>query len=99
MCLVALASAGWNARYAGHHVIIGRDPGIYAVTGKWIATHGDLEVHTGTDWTSKSANVNPVYTGSYARGPNVTQYQFDSGRLVLRDASGATQATFIRGQG
>jgi heat shock protein HslJ len=27
-----------------------------------------------------------------------TQYQFESGRLVLRDAGGATQATFIRGQ-
>jgi hypothetical protein len=83
MGLVALASFGWNARYAGHHVIIGRDPGIYAVTGKWIATHGDLEVHTGTDWTSKSANVNPVYTGSYVRGPNVTQYQFDHLTPVL----------------
>jgi heat shock protein HslJ len=30
---------------------------------------------------------------------NVSQYQFDSGRLVLRAAGGATQATFIRGQG
>ena len=27
-----------------------------------------------------------------------TQYQFESGQLVLRDASGAIQATFIRGQ-
>jgi heat shock protein HslJ len=27
-----------------------------------------------------------------------TQYAFESGRLVLRDASGATQATFVRGQ-
>lgn len=27
-----------------------------------------------------------------------THYQFESGRLVLRDASGATQATFVRGQ-
>jgi hypothetical protein len=83
MCLVAVASAGWNARYAGHHVIIGRDPGIYAVTGKWIATHGDLEVPTGTDWTSKSPDVNPVYVGSYARGPDVTQFQFDHLTPVL----------------
>jgi hypothetical protein len=83
MLLVALASAGWNARYAGHHVIIGRDPGIYAVTGKWIATHGDLDVHTGTDWTAKSPNVNPVYEGSYARGPNVVQFQFDHLTPVL----------------
>ena len=28
-----------------------------------------------------------------------SQYQFESGRLMLRDATGATQATFIRGQG
>ena len=26
-----------------------------------------------------------------------TQYQFESGRLVLRDADGAIQATFVRG--
>ncbi len=68
MCLVAAGSLAWNAHYAGHHVAIGRDPGVYAVTGKWIATHGNLEVPTGLEWTSKSDNVTVVYGGSYGRG-------------------------------
>lgn len=83
MCVVAVAFASWNARYAGHHVAIGRDPGIYAVTGKWIATHGNLDVHTGLEWTSKSPGVSVVYEGSYARGRDVTQFQFDHLTPVL----------------
>jgi hypothetical protein len=83
MCVIAVAFAGWNARYAGHHVAIGRDPGVYAVTGKWIATHGNLQVHTGLEWSSKSSDVTAVYGGSYAQGPDITEFQFDHLTPVL----------------
>ncbi len=55
----------------------------YAVTGKWIATHGNLEVHTGLEWTSKSADVTVVYEGSYGHGSNTTLFQFDHLTPVL----------------
>ena len=47
------------------------------MAGKWIATHGNLEVPTGLEWTSKSANVTVVYEGSYGAGANDTEFQFD----------------------
>jgi hypothetical protein len=83
MCVVAAGSVGWNAHYAGHHVAIGRDPGVYAVTGKWIATQGNLEVPTGLEWTSKSENVTVVYGGSYGAGDDDTEFQFDHLTPVL----------------
>lgn len=75
--LVALGSMAWNGYHAGQHVAIGRDPGIYATTGKWIATRGNLEMHTGTEWTDKSAGVTTIFGGSYPEGPNESQFQFD----------------------
>ena len=34
----------WNAANHSQHVLIDRDPGSYANTGRWIASHGDLTV-------------------------------------------------------
>ena len=83
MCVVAAASVAWNGHYAGHHVSIGRDPGVYSVTAKWLATHGNLEVHQGLEWTSKSPDVTVVYAGSYGEGANTTEFQFDHLTPVL----------------
>lgn len=83
MCLVAAASFAWNAHYSGRHVAIGRDPGVYAVTGKWIATHGNLEVPTALEWTSKTDNVTVVAGGSYQEGDNRVEFQFDHLTPVL----------------
>jgi len=77
MCLLALVSMAWNGLHAGHHVAIGRDPGVYAVTGKWIATRGNLEIHTDTEWTSKTSAVTTLAGGTYTTGPNTSQFQFD----------------------
>jgi heat shock protein HslJ len=52
--------------------------------------------------TTRMACASPIMdqeTAYLAALQKATQYEFESGRLVLRDASGATQATFIRGQG
>jgi hypothetical protein len=83
MCLVALAVGAWNAQHAGRHVAIGRDPGIYAVTGKWIATRGNLVMTTGDEWYSKTSGVDVVFEGSYAQGTDHSQFQFDHLTPVL----------------
>jgi len=83
MCILALGLAVWNGREAGHHVAIGRDPGVYAVTGKWIAVHGNLEVRTGTEWSTKSPGLTVVSLGTYAKGNDQLQFQFDHLTPVL----------------
>ena len=83
MCVVAIGSATWNGLHAGHHVAIGRDPGVYAVTAKWIATRGNLVMTTGEEWSSKSSGTDTVFGGSYAEGPNHSQFQFDHLTSVL----------------
>jgi hypothetical protein len=83
MCLVAVVFLGWNSRYSSHQVAIGRDPGVYAVTGKWIATHGNLEVRTGTEWSSKGPGTTVATLGTYAEGNNELQFQFDHLTSVL----------------
>jgi hypothetical protein len=41
-----------------------------------------------------------IFASMVATLQKTSRYQFESGRLVLRDANGAIQATFIiRGQG
>jgi hypothetical protein len=76
MCLVALVFFGWNSYYASQHVAIGRDPGVYTVTGKWIAKHGNLEVKTGTDWSSKTPDAVVQSPGTYVVGSDELQFQF-----------------------
>jgi hypothetical protein len=83
MCLVAAGSTAWNAHYAGHHVAIGRDPGVYSVTAKWVATHGNLEVPTVLEWTTKSDSIAVKNGGSYLAGSNDTEFQFDHLTPVL----------------
>jgi hypothetical protein len=76
MCVGALAFAGWNAHYAAHHISIGRDSGVYANTGKWIATHGSLEVPTGSQWASKGPGLTVDSYGTYPQGNHV-EFGFD----------------------
>lgn len=40
-----VAITGWNMAYASQHVLIDRDGGSYANTGRWIARDGSLAVH------------------------------------------------------
>jgi hypothetical protein len=77
MCLVALGFAIWNGIDAGHHVAIGRDPGIYAVTGKWIATHGDLDVAIDPTLAAKMGGASVVLPGTYVEGGKQLEFQFN----------------------
>ncbi|MGE5762669.1 MAG: hypothetical protein ACM3ZF_01915 [Mycobacterium leprae] len=80
MCVVAIGFAAWNGLDAGHHVTTERDPGVYTVAGKWIATRGDLDVETGAEWTAKggaAAGLRVDTPGAYADGPNRVEFQFN----------------------
>jgi len=83
MCIMALGFAIWNGADAGHHVAIGRDPGVYAVTGKWIATHGNLEVPTDPQWATKAGGVSVVLPGTYLEDGNRLEFQFNHLMPVL----------------
>lgn len=74
---VAVLSGVWNAAHAGQHASIGRDPGIYATTAKWIATRGSLQIPTSPEWATPSDAVSPVFPGAYAVGSGTSQFQFD----------------------
>lgn len=77
MCVIALGFAIWNGSTAAHHVAIGRDPGVYAVTGKWIATHGDLEVPTDPAWVARAGGLSVVLPGTYFEGTQRLEFQFN----------------------
>jgi hypothetical protein len=83
MIVVAIGSMAWNAAYSGHHVAVGRDPGVYADAGKWIAVHGNLEVRTGPDWASKGPKLSVLSAGMYVEGGDRLEFQFDHLTPVL----------------
>jgi hypothetical protein len=77
MCLVALAFAAWNGAHASEHVYIGRDPGVYTATGKWIASNGTLEVPAGQDWADKGADLAIGTSGTYPNADGTLEFQFN----------------------
>jgi Dolichyl-phosphate-mannose-protein mannosyltransferase len=83
MCIMALGFAIWNGIDAGQHVAIGRDPGVYAVTSHWIATHGNLEVPTHPEWTAPAGAVSVLLNGTYVEGGNRLEFQFNHLMPVL----------------
>ncbi|HEX4491661.1 MAG TPA: hypothetical protein VH914_10680 [Acidimicrobiia bacterium] len=76
MVLGAGAVALWNAVYAGHHVAGDRDPGIYALAGKWIAKHGNLVVPAGAGWPANVSQVLLHSGGTYDAPGRTVQFQF-----------------------
>jgi len=81
MCIIALGFAVGNGQYAGHHATIGRDPGVYAVTGKWIAEHGNLEVPVDSGWAQAAATQ--VLPGTYIERADRLEFQFNHLTPVL----------------
>jgi hypothetical protein len=76
MCLVAVGVAAWNAIDASHHMAVDRDPGVYAVAGRWIAEHGSLVVPAGAPWLSVGANVDMWSAGMYPQPGGTVEFQF-----------------------
>lgn len=82
MAVVAVGSVIWNAVHAGQHVVVDRDPGVYASAGKWIAEHGTLVVNAGKPW----AGILPVDYGSagmYTEPAGTVEFQFNHLSPVL----------------
>jgi hypothetical protein len=75
MCVVAAGIAAWNAINIGHHVAVDRDPGVYAVTGRWIAEHGGLVVAAGSEWAGKLPTISNS-AGIYTLPGNKLEFQF-----------------------
>jgi hypothetical protein len=44
---LALGFGLFAALHSSEHIITGRDPGVYFITGKWVAQHGDLIYDSG----------------------------------------------------
>jgi hypothetical protein len=83
MCIIALGFALWNGRDTAHHVAIGRDPGVYATTGKWIASHGDLEVPIAPEWAANASGISAKLPGTYSEKNNQLEFQFNHLMPVL----------------
>jgi hypothetical protein len=83
MCIIALGFALWNGQDAAHHVAIGRDPGVYASNGKWIASHGDLEVPLDPDWAVETGGISVELPGTYSENGNQLEFQFNHLMPVL----------------
>ena len=73
--VVAAGVAVWNSIYIGHHVAADRDPGVYAVTGRWLATHHSLIVPAGVSWPQTGLNVSVISGGMYP-GTKGSEFQF-----------------------
>ena len=76
MIVVAVVVAIWNAAYAGHHVWVDSDPGVYAATGRWLATHHSLVIPAGTHFAQSGLSVSVTSPGIYATGGHTAQFQF-----------------------
>ncbi|MHA3700965.1 hypothetical protein ACXR2U_02170 [Jatrophihabitans sp. YIM 134969] len=77
MCVVALGSVLFNSLRAGHYVFVDRDPGVYAVAGRWLARTGTLRVQAGDPWVSVSRTTNFASAGMYPEPGGFLEFQFN----------------------
>jgi hypothetical protein len=75
MCVVAIGAAAWNAIYIGHNVVVSSDPGVYAVAGRWLASHNSLIVPAGAPWSGKGTFL-WASPGMYPQHDGTLQFQF-----------------------
>ncbi len=76
MCAVAGALAVWNSVDIAHHVVVDSDPGVYAVTGKWLSEHQSLVVQAGLPWSKTGLDLNYGSAGIYPRPGATVEFQF-----------------------
>lgn len=75
ICLVAFGQAIWNFAYAGHHVAVDRDPGIYVVTARWLARNPSLSIPAGLPWAHLGLNLGTVSAGFAILANGSLQFQ------------------------
>lgn len=66
----------WNAAFAGEHVAVDRDPGVYLVAGRWIAQHGSLVVPAGNAWLGTFNSTVLNSSGTYQLPGGRLEFQF-----------------------
>ena len=76
--LIAVAGmTGMNTWARSQHLLSNRDPGIYLITGKWLAEHGDLPIDAAVGPFAESDAVNPAaslgfFPSGYPDDPSAT---------------------------
>jgi hypothetical protein len=75
---VALAFGAFAAAHSSEHLLTNRDPGVYLVTGKWLATHGTLVYDTGLPSSAVTALHPRTWSsqGVYAHPNGLATFQF-----------------------
>ncbi len=74
--LVIAATTAVNAANAGEHVVVNRDPGVYLVTGRWVAEHGSLVVAAAEGPFATADDLVFQSPGTYDEGGGHLQFQF-----------------------
>ncbi|GIU88833.1 MAG: hypothetical protein KatS3mg009_3348 [Acidimicrobiia bacterium] len=73
---VCAALGVWNVAHHGEHVLINRDPGVYANAGRWIASNGDLRVPPAPDAVLAVEGVTQHSFGVYVGDGGHLEFQF-----------------------
>ena len=71
-----VAITGWNLAHASTHVLIDRDGGSYANTGRWIARDGSLAVKPGVGPFAREPTVGFDSQAVYQMPDGALQFQF-----------------------
>jgi hypothetical protein len=74
-----IVAVGWvavNIPYAGEHTVVNRDPGVYLVAGRWLASHGSLVVEAGVGPFAGAEGVSFESAGTYDEGGGSLDLQF-----------------------
>jgi len=69
--------------HSSEHLLTDRDPGVYFITGKWLATHGDLLYDQGLPEEIQPASPNPLPQGLYAAPNGKAYFQFQHAPAVV----------------
>ena len=76
MTVTAAVIGIWNAVFAGQHVAVDRDPGVYLIAGRWLAQHGSLVVPAGQVWAPVAKSTFLYSAGTYQMAGGQVQFQF-----------------------
>ena len=84
LCVVG-GFGGFAALHSGQHILTDRDPGVYILTGEWVAEHGNLIFDTGLpESVVEASNGGPGVTqGVYPREGGTGYFQFTHLLAVL----------------
>jgi hypothetical protein len=80
--VVALAFSVFTAANSSEHLFTNRDPGVYFVTGRWLAAHGNLLYTTGLPEPVSENSGRRWPEGVYGTPANVGYFQFQHAPAV-----------------